>query len=86
MRGVVYDDSPAFDLLHSATPGWPLQRPEKYTVEATGAIMNGIVQKLEILFREGNASPTDVDSYGNSLLHVGPQSLISLPTATTKKF
>ena len=76
--GVVFSDSPAFDLLHLTTSGMPWCRPDTYTLEATRAILIGIVQRLDSLFREEKASPTDVDSYGNTLLHVSPSLPVSL--------
>ena len=66
--GVVFNESPAFALFPSYKPG--LGWPDLSTVEASVLLMRGLVSKLEILFRESKASPTDVDSYGNTLFHV----------------
>jgi len=85
VRGVVSSDSPAFDLLHSTTSGMPWCRLYTYTVEATRAMLSGIVQRLDSLFREGKASSTDADSYENTLLHVSPSLPVSLSMTAAEK-
>ncbi len=64
IRGVVFVNSPAFALVDSNTLS------KVSAIEAFGPFLRGIVQKLDALFNEGKASPTDIDDYGNTLLHV----------------
>lgn len=75
VRGVVHAGSPAFALLHSAP--WPLWH-DFPTVGATRTLMRGILERLSIIFNEGKASPTDVDSNGSTLFQVNYRLLVPL--------
>ena len=59
---VVSDDSPAFDLVKT------FLREHRFAVE--GMEFNVTIRKLKELFRDGRASPRDVNPCGESLLHV----------------
>ena len=70
LRGVVFNDSPAFALLSPWGRRFDKTWPNLPTLDASVTLMRGVIDRLEILFSEGKASPTDVDICGNTLLHV----------------
>lgn len=45
---------------------------------ATRTLMRGILERLSIIFNEGKASPTDVDSNGSTLFQVNYRLLVPL--------
>lgn len=64
LRAVVPWDSPAFRLLdmRAADLSKKFSSPVDYA--------NWVIQELDVLFRKGKASPTDVTPSGITLLHV----------------
>ena len=65
---VVPANNPAFELVHRLREFW-LKIPAIDTSEVEFALETSI-QELARLFRDGKASPYDVDLQGNTLLHV----------------
>ena len=61
---VVSDDSPAFNLVGSY-----LRKLHFYSA-VEDVDFGKIIRKLQELFRDGRASPRDVNPHGYSLLHV----------------
>ena len=86
LHGVVFGDSPAFLLF----PEIPLKlklgfhSDDTTTVENLVRPMKEIANKLETLFYEAKASPTDVDCYGNTLFHVCHRLHILFPSKFTE--
>ena len=67
IRGFVFDKSPAFALLDGYSDSWEPIRP----VETISVKIYETIENLGRLFAEGKASPSDVDSKGDTLMHVG---------------
>lgn len=65
---MVPGNSRAFRLVQ-----WPLITKEGkiHNINSLDMFLRHNVQELEGLFRNGSASPFDVDEEGNTLLHVG---------------
>ncbi|KAG4435049.1 hypothetical protein IFR05_009473 [Cadophora sp. M221] len=71
LRAVVPGDSPAFRLLDV--------RAGDFRGKFSSPIdhVNWIIQEFDVLFRKGKASPTDVDPYGRTLLHMAATTVSS---------
>ena len=70
---VVPSDSPAFTLLRRSFPNFTLLRrssPDRSTAIDLHQHFEKQVRQLELLFRDGKASPYDLDQDGNTILHV----------------
>lgn len=64
LRGVPREDSPAFDLFYD------LGLKEAATVTECIAILRQLPGRLQLLFANGEASPTELDETGSTLFHV----------------
>ncbi|KAH9219366.1 hypothetical protein DL95DRAFT_443461 [Leptodontidium sp. 2 PMI_412] len=69
LRAVVPWDSPAFRLLYVKA----MDLSERFSSPIDHA--NWAIQELDVLFRKGKASPTDVNPHGTTLLHMATSTL-----------
>ena len=77
VRGVIFDDSPAFALFNLRA--WD----QKLSPTTLLARMEGTVRKLDDIFRRGEAAPTDVDQHGNTLFQVSTRASLGQSSELT---
>lgn len=74
----IVSNSPAIILIKEESQSWARAKKSGKSKEGVSRVLKKTYRKLLQLFREGKASPTDVDVKGNTALHVRSSSVFEL--------